>query len=166
MTNHIALPLLLASKTDEVNFLKGIRSALDPQLYLSSLFTDELIHWFETMVNNDLAPDVMGTLKSANERTMASVGDMVERTEQLDKKIRNLEVKNATLNNDVAILTADRDDTEIKRRALEVTIAKLQDDQSLMVRRALVDAKKRYEMQQQILKLKALLFDKEHPDNE
>jgi len=157
MTNHIELPSPMSNKVDEIKFLMELQIALDPSLYLSSLVTNELIHWFETMVNNDLAPDIMITLRCANEGRMGAVGDLVEQTEVSDTKVRAFEVTITQLQ--CAISESNADLKRITRQldTAKQTIMEMQDDIEYL--RA-----ENNDYERTIVNLKAKMFDLQNPE--
>jgi len=86
MKRRISIELDNPSKAEEIQVLENIRDIVRGRnLYLTSLFTDEMVEWVSKQIKNDIMPDLYAHYKNA---TNIEVEELRERISELERTLK------------------------------------------------------------------------------
>jgi chromosome segregation ATPase len=165
MTNKL-IPYLNAnsSKEEERAFLATVRAQAGDGSYVRGLFSQELIDWLEDQISNDFPCDIMESLRAARK-------DGYEQAKKAVDEISRLKGELKSTQNLMGILEDEKQKLIKVMANFEVTINNLDkhNDEYLAELQKLNDEGRKLrefisKQDLEIIRLKALLWDKEHPE--
>ena len=89
MKRRISIELDNPSKAEEIQVLENIRDAVKGRdLYLASLFTDDMVEWVTKHIQDDIMPDLYACYKNEVETADVELEKLRKRISELERTLK------------------------------------------------------------------------------
>ena len=89
MKRRISIELDNPSKAEEIQVLENIRDTVKGRdLYLASLFTDDMVEWVTKQIQDDIMPDLYACYKDEVETADVELEKLRERISELERTLK------------------------------------------------------------------------------